>query len=138
MQEFIDLVVRQLGTSEGTARSATGGILNMIRENADQGDAKEFVAALPGADALLETTENQASEKSGGLLGGALKQASALTGGKLGGALGLAGALSGSDLDKEQFGPFVSMFFDFAKSKVDGDLIARVLGKVPELGRLVS
>ena len=138
MQEFIERVVSQLGTTETTARSATGGLLQMIQKQADPNDAKQLLNALPGASDLMDSAKGTAAGSSGGLLGGVMKQASSMMGGKLGDSLGVAQMLSSAGLGTSTLGPFVSMFLDFAKQKVGDDVVERTLGKLPELRQLVG
>lgn len=134
MQDFIKMVVDNLGTSEETARSATGGLLGLIQQHADKGDAAELLGKLPGAADLLKET----SGGGGGLLGGIASKLGSAVGGSAGTALGVAGVLKGSGLDSGMFGQFVSMFFDFAKQKAGQELIGRMLSKVPDLAKLAS
>jgi hypothetical protein len=65
-------------------------------------------------------------------------KASSMLGGKGGAALGALATLQQSGLDAQKAGSFVSMFFNFAKSKIGGDVVARVLGKMPELAKLAG
>jgi hypothetical protein len=138
VQQFIQMVTQNLGISEGGARSATGALLRLIQSKADTTDFQQLLGSLPGADGILESTSEDAPNKPGGMLGGVLKNAVGMTGGSLGSALGAAESLAGSGLEKNQIGSFVSMFMDFAKQNAGGDLLSRILGKVPELKQLMN
>ena len=85
MQEFIQQVTKSLGIPEGTTRSATGGMLQLIQKQADGNDFQSLLQKLPGASDLL--SEGSDKGGGGGLLGGLAKQASSLIGGSGGGAL---------------------------------------------------
>lgn len=134
MQDFIKIVVDNLGTDEKTAKSATGGLLGLIQQHADKADADELMGKLPGAADLL----TQTSGGGGGLLGGITSQLGSALGGGAGTALSVAGVLGGSGLDSGIFGKFVSLFLTFAKQKAGQELIGRLLGKIPELAKLAS
>ena len=134
MQDFIKMVVDNLGTDEKTARSATGGILGLIQQHADKGDADELMGKLPGAADLLK----ESTGGGGGLLGGITSQLGTAIGGGAGTALNVAGVLKGSGLDSGMIGRFVSMFFNFAKQKAGQELVGRLLTKIPDLAKMVS
>ena len=53
------------------------------------------------------------------------------------GALGALAMLQGSGLDMSKLSQFVPMFFTFAKGKAGNELVGRVLGKLPELAKMV-
>lgn len=134
MQDFIKMVVDNLGTNEQTARSATGGLLGLIQQHADKSDADELIGKLPGAADLLKET----SGGGGGLLGGIASQLGSAIGGGAGSALSVAGVLQGSGLDSGMIGKFVPLFFNFAKQKAGQELIGRLLSKIPHLAKLAS
>jgi hypothetical protein len=134
MQDFIKMVVDNLGTDEKTARSATGGLLGLIQKHADKSDADELMGKLPGAADLLK----EAAGGGGGLLGGIASQLGSAIGGSAGSALSVAGVLKGSGLDSGMIGQFVTLFFNFAKQKAGQELIGRLLSKIPDLAKLAS
>jgi len=132
MQDFIKMATDQLGLSESNARSATGGLLGLLQQHGDKQDSQELIDKLPGASDLLKQGGG------GGLLGGLAGGLGSAIGGNVGGALGIAGALKGLGLDTDKLGPFISLFFSFAKQKAGADLIGRLLGKIPELAKLAG
>ena len=138
MQEFIQMAAAKLGTSDGAARSAVGGLLKLVREEASPQDAQQLMSSLPGASQLLGARDASTPGDGGAILGGALKKAAGAASGKLGATLGLAGTLAGSGLNKSQIGPFVSLFVDYAKQKAGKDVVARILGRVPQLQQLLG
>ncbi len=134
MHEFIQMVTGKLGTSESTARSATGGLLRLIQNQIGNQDFDRLAEKIPGTTDLLR--EGAAAPAAGGGFGGfgnLMETATSAVGGKLGATLGLAAQLKGSGLDMSKAGSFVSLFMEFVKSKAGADLAGRILGKIPEL-----
>jgi hypothetical protein len=137
MQEFIQMAASKLGISESQAGSATGGILNLIKQHAAPADAQQLLAKLPGADSLLASAPQVLGASTGGGIGGMLGKVAGSMGGKAGGALGALAMLQGSGLDMSKISQFVPMFFNFIKGKAGNELVSRVLGKLPELAQMV-
>jgi hypothetical protein len=129
MQEFIQSAVSRLGIGEDQAKSATGGLLNFLKEQGDGNDVQALIAKLPGAEGLMKSAGSSRTGGGGGMLGGLT---SAM--GQSGGALA---ALHGSGLSTDQAGPFVNMLIDYARQKAGPDLVERVLAKVPALKALM-
>ena len=132
MIEFIQLAGKTLGIKEDTARSATGGLLRVIKDQVDTPLFESLTSALPGSAALVGAAPAKEAKGLGGMMGGLGGMASGL-GGKLGGAVGLAGALGASGLDAGKAGPFVKMFVDFVKQKASSDVVSALMKKVPQL-----
>jgi hypothetical protein len=141
MNEFIQMVTSSLGTSEGTARSATGSLLGFIRDQVGNAEFSQLAQKLPGATDLLQSGATQATGESGGLgdmLGGLAGKVASSVSGDLGSAAGLAGMLKGSGLELDQTGSFVTMFVDFARDKIGPELVDGLLKKLPELKKLLG
>ncbi len=134
MQEFIHSVVSQLGISEDTAKSATGGLLSLLKEKTGGDAMNSLLAKLPGAEGLMSSV---GSGSKGGL-GAALGGLGSTFGGQGGGAAGVLAALQGSGLNASQVGPFVKMLVDFAKQKAGPDLVNQALEKAPDLKNLLG
>ena len=62
LQDFIQSAMKSLGTTEQATRSATGGVLQLIKQYAGQGDFKEILDKVPGTDALLKEAPSAALE----------------------------------------------------------------------------
>lgn len=136
IQDFIASAAGSLGEDEGKIQSATGGLLQLIQDQVEEGDFHDLLSALPGASSLLG---GASGGKSGdGLLGGLAGMASSALGGKLGSSVGVLQLLGKSGLDSGQIGPFVSLFFGFMKQKGSSDLVGKILGKIPELAKLAG
>ena len=139
MQEFIDMAAGQLGISSDNARSATGGMLQMIQKGADGGAFQQLLGAVPGAADVLKASPQASGEGGGGsLLGGLAGKAAGMLGGQAGGALGLVSLLGQSGLGASDAGKFASMFVTYLKGKAGADLVGQVLGGIPELKGLVG
>lgn len=137
MQDFINEVVSKLGTDEGTAKAATGGILDLIKQNADSADVSEMFSKLDGAEDLLAAAP-KADAGGGGLMGSISGAMGALGGGGGDSALGALSALSKSGLSLDKLGDFASLFMNFIKPKLGADLLGRLASKVPGLGSLLG
>jgi len=132
MEDFIKMATSQLGIGESTTRSATGGILGMLKGQLGDGVFSQIAEKLPGADALVsEAAESggEAAAEGGGMLGGLVGKAASMLGG--GGAAEALGALSSSGLDASQSGSFLTMFVEFVKDKVGDDLWKQIAGFIP-------
>lgn len=140
IQDFIKQAAGQIGVSEQSAGSATGGLLQMIREKAGDVDANELLSKVPGASALLEKTAAPVSSETGagGMLGGLISKAGDALGGGMGSALGVMGLFKQAGLGTEQVRSFVPLFFNFVKSKAGASLVGRVLEQIPELKKLLG
>ncbi|HEX2836797.1 MAG TPA: DUF2780 domain-containing protein [Phycisphaerales bacterium] len=165
MQDFISMAVKQLGVSEGQAKSATGGLLNLVQKNSSGADFSKLLGNLPGAQDLMKQATGGATGGgaggggggSSGGLGGAL--GGLLGGGKSGGGLGslasmasgalgkdsgagqvasILGMLSNSGISADKAGGFVKMFTDYLSGKGGGDVVKQLLGNVPQLQQLLG
>ena len=140
IEDFIGEAAGKLGAGQDQVRSATGGLLGMIKDKADGADFQQLLDKIPGADGLLSKESAAAEDSGGGLLGG-LGGLAGAAGSLLGGGdkgLGALSKLAGSGLDTGKLTTLVPMFFDFAKNKLGGDTVGRLLGKLPELKNLIG
>ncbi len=137
MQDFIQDAVSKLGIGKDTAESATGGLLGLIKEHADPGDASEMLSKLPGSADLMPSGGGD-SGGGGGMLGGLGDALGGALGGGAGSALGAMGALSKTGLSADKLGGFVELFKNFALPKLGPDLLKRLLSKIPGIGGLLG
>lgn len=129
MEEFIKMASQQLGIDEAGTRSATGGILNIVKEQIGEGDFSDMASKLPGLDGLL----NAAPADTGGG-GGLLGAAASMLGGKAGAALDITKVLKGAGLDLDKGGPLIAMLVSFLKDKLGDSTVSKILEQVPGLG----
>lgn len=131
--DFIQESKNSLGLSEGTARSATGGILQMVRKQAGEEEFSRLQEKIPGADQLLQDAPAEKSEGSkGGMLGGLMGAAGSAMGGKGGSLMGL-GAIAAQTGLGDKMGPFVSKFLTFVRSNAGDGMASKLTDKIPEL-----
>ena len=135
MNDFIQMAVGNLGLSEDSARSATGGLLQLIQSQVGGDDARHLLNQLPGSQELLNTAS---AGSSGGGLGGLVSKIGGMFGGKAGAAAGIVGILDKTGLGVGKIGPFASLFVNFLRDKAGTDLVDRVLNKLPELKKLMG
>jgi len=133
IQDFIQSAAQSLGVSGDVTERATGGLLSYIKGKADGGEYQRLISSIPGADALAPKGSGAASTFGSlvGKLGGKL-------GGNLGSAASVVGIFDRSGLDPAKAGQLVTMFFGFAKDKAGGELIDQILGKAPEVKKLIK
>lgn len=135
MDEFISMVTEKLGIGESEGKSATAGVLGMLKDQLDESSFKSVLEKLPGAESLL--ADNPTAEPKsggGGLLGSLTSMAGGLLGGgKSSGMAGMATALVGSGLGLDKIGDFVSMLMGYLKEKLGDDTFQSVLSAIPGL-----
>ena len=135
MLDFIQDAASKLGIGEDTAKSATGGLLGLIKEHADPADACDMLSKLPGAAELMPSGGGGGG---GGVLGGLGGALGGALGGGASSALGAAEALSKTGLSAEKLGGFLELFKSFALPKLGPELLKRLLGKIPGIGSLLG
>ena len=140
MEDFIRQAAEKLNVSEDSTRSATGSLLDIIKDNSESKDFQELLGKVPGASNLVGQPAEQAAAGSsgGGLFGSISKAAGSLLGGKAGSAMDVITSLSNSGLNGEKGTGFITQFVGYLKEKAGGDLLNRVLGKIPQLKSLLG
>nr|MEE4269591.1 DUF2780 domain-containing protein [Candidatus Krumholzibacteria bacterium] len=133
---FINQAAGSLGVSAEDAGTAASGILGLIQDKAQSGDAAALLKALPGASKYLGAAE--ATAGGGGMMGSIMGAAGGLLGGKGGSALSVLSIFQNANMDAGQAGSFVGMFMDFVKKNADGELVGRILDQIPELKNLIG
>lgn len=130
MQDFLTQAAAQLGISTDEAAGATGGILDLIKENADGADVSEMLSKLPGASDLM----GKSSGEGGGLLG----SIGGMLGGGAGEALGAADLLAKSGLSLDKLGDLLGLLKKYVQPLLGEDLVKRLLSQVPGIGDLLK
>ena len=139
MQQFIETITSKLGISESVASSATGNVLDFVKENVGGSDFSSLLEKLPGASDLVgKSAEEAAPDTGGGLMSGLSKVASSVVGGQAGDAANLMGKLQESGLDAEQSGSFVTQIMGFIKDKAGSDLVEKLAGQIPLLKQFLG
>lgn len=136
MDEFISKVTQNLGIGEQESRSATGGILKVLKDQLDESSFGSLLENIPGADALLgeaEASEESGSSGGGGLMGSLTSMAGSLLGGGDSAKAGIAGAISNSGIGLDKVPGFLSTLVSFLKEKLGDDMFASLASKLPDL-----
>ena len=139
LQSFLSETSAKMGVSLDSTKSATSVLLGLVGQKAGEDQLAALTDKIPGLTALRRAP--QESTRSGGLGGMISGLGQAMTGApgdKLGGVASLLGAFQDSGLDLNQSGTFVNLFFSFAKSQAGKEIVDRIVGKMPELGKLID
>ena len=63
MQEFIQSAASKLGINEDQAKSATGGVLNMLKDQGGGQEADALISKIPGAEDVMQSTASGGEAK---------------------------------------------------------------------------
>jgi hypothetical protein len=163
MQQFIQMATLALGTSEQIARTVTGGLLDLIANNAPAADVSALFSHLPGANDLLATFRSSSSPPAqppvppppppeptllGSLTAAAssmltagsivLGAGSSLLGGGAANLNSLAALLNQQGLDVTKAPQLVAMFAQWLAQQVGSEIVGRTLGAVPGVSLLLG
>lgn len=134
MDEFIQLISKQLGLTAENGKAATGSVLNMIKDQLDDQTFAQISSKLPGVQGLLGAAESGgASGGGGGMLGSLTSMAGSLFGGKAKSIAELTAALTKYGISVDKIPQYLSMLIEFLKAKLGNDLFAKVAAKLPDL-----
>ena len=131
MDEFIQLLTKQLGLSTTDGQSATGNILKLIQSHLDPALFAQISENLPGVQGLISDAEGSANE--GGLMGSLTSLAGSLLGDKAKGIADVTAALTKAGVSVDKIPQYLKMLVDFLKSKLGNELFAKLAAKLPEL-----
>lgn len=138
MDEFITMITNQLGITEQQGRSATGGVLKLLKDKLDEGTFSDLLNQLPGAEGLVSQSESAPqglSSGGGGLMGSLTSMAGSLLGGKGSIVAQVGKTLSESGIGIDKAGGFLSTLVSFLKDKLGEDAFRALAEKLPELFR---
>ncbi|MFN9721466.1 MAG: DUF2780 domain-containing protein [Planctomycetota bacterium] len=131
VDEFIQLISAQLGLDPEKAKAATGGILNLIREQLDDQTFAQISSRLPGIQGL--SGAGGAAGSAGGMLDSLTSLAGSLLGGKAKTIAEISAILTKHGLSVEKIPQYLALLINFLKSRLGDDLFAKVAAKLPEL-----
>jgi hypothetical protein len=131
MDEFIQLLTKQLGLSTTDGQSATGNILKLIQSHLDPALFAQISEKLPGVQGLISDAEGSANE--GGLMVSLTSLAGSLLGDKAKGIADVTAALTKAGVSVDKIPQYLKMLVDFLKSKLGNELFAKLAAKLPEL-----
>jgi len=130
MEDFIKMASRRLGLGESETRSATGGVVDLLKGQMGSGMFSQIKDKIPGFDSVSSETDS-ADEGGGGMFGGLVGKAASMLGGDTGKAARIMDILQKSGLNAEKGGSFLTMFADFVKDKVGDELWGKIAGFIP-------
>lgn len=135
MDEFIQLIMKQLGVSAEEGKSATGSIMKMVKDQVGESLFSQISEKLPGVQGLMGASEKGAASGGGGggLMGSLTSLAGSLLGDKAKGLAEITSVLSKAGLSLDKIPMFISALVTFLKSKLGNELFANVAAKLPEL-----
>lgn len=136
MDEFIQMITKQLGLSAENGKAATGSVLNMIKGQLDEATFAQISSKLPGIQGLLGAAESEgaaAGGGGGGMFGSLTSMAGSLLGGKAKTIADLTASLSKHGIGIDKIPQYLSMLVEFLKGKLGNDLFAKVAAKLPDL-----
>jgi hypothetical protein len=112
------------GLSEEQGKTATGGIMSMVKQNLDSGNYNKIVEQVPEVEGLVEESDKEASGGGGGLMG----QAMGMMGGSLGASgqagsiASLLGLMQSKGIGAGQMNSFMPQLAAFVKEKCGVDI----------------
>lgn len=122
MDEFIQLITKQMGISAADSKSATGNILKLIKDHLDEKTFARISDKLPDVQALVSGSENAPS--SGGLMGSLSSLAGSMLGEKARGIADITAALTKAGISLDKIPQYLTMLIDFLKNKLGNELFA--------------
>lgn len=132
---MVSLAITRLGISEEIARAALGSLLGFVVQHSSCADAKELLASLPCAHALL--SEARAAvltpESIGGLHDDDIAAVWQGVEQNSPAAFGLIGSLRASGLSFDLIPWLIGLFLEVVSEHADPDLQMRIRRSVPEL-----
>ncbi|MEP3275266.1 MAG: DUF2267 domain-containing protein [Stappiaceae bacterium] len=128
MDELIGRIASSAGISDDLAKTAVSIILNFLNRDGPADKVPQLIAALPGAQALLDSYGEGGSS---GLLGGL----SDMMGG--GGAMSAFSELTNAGLGMGEVQTVTQEVVGFAREKAGAELVDEVISSIPGLGQFV-
>lgn len=119
MDELISRITDSVGIDADVARKAVGMILGFLQKEGPADRVNEMIAAMPGAQELIDN----APEAGGGMFGG--------------GVMGLGSALMGLGLGMGEITGVSKQTVDFAKEKAGEGPVDDVIASIPGLSQFV-
>ncbi len=126
MEEFLNLVQKEVGVEETVAQKAVGHVLAFLQKECPEGALTEFFNKVPGARALVEQVESEPTS-SGSVLGGLFSS----------GVMGLASKLNMLGLDMSQIQKLAREIFKYAETILGKEKVEAIAGSIPGLSQFI-
>ncbi|MEO1746668.1 MAG: DUF2267 domain-containing protein [Pseudomonadota bacterium] len=123
MDELISRITDAVGVDADKAQSAVGAILGFLQKEGPGDKIGEMMAAMPGAQDLVDS----ASGGGGGMLGGLMG----------GGVMGLGQQLMGMGLGMGEITGISKETIAFAKEKAGDGPVDEVISSIPGLSQFI-
>ena len=120
MDELITRIINNVGIDADKAQGAVGMILGFLQKEGPQDRIAEMMAAMPGAQALVDNAP------SGGMLSGMMP-----------GVMGLGSQLMGMGLGMGEISGISKETIRFAREKAGDGPVDQVIASIPGLGQFV-
>jgi hypothetical protein len=122
MEDLISRITDSVGIDAGKAQSAVGMILGFLQKEGPQDKIAEMLAAMPGAQDLIDNAGG-----GGGMLGGMMG----------GGVMGLGSSLMGLGLGMGEISGISKETISFAREKAGDGPVDEVISAIPGLSQFV-
>lgn len=134
MQDFVDLVMAELGVGESECRTATVGVMELLRERLGDAIFAELTEQLPGASEFL-TSNRPGNESSAGdgLMGSLTSVGGGLLGGADSGIAGVAAAVAASGIEVSQVGRFLTLLIGYVRVQAGPDVSSQLRSRLPNM-----
>lgn len=136
MDQLVARISANVGIDEATASRAVSIVLHFLRTEAPPAVIDKIVAAMPGAEALLD--EAAAPQAGGGIMSSIGGMLGGLVGGGMGGIMAAFTMLSEAGLDMDQVQGVTREVIAFSREKAGDDLVDEVLGSIPGLAKFAG
>ncbi|MBO6637889.1 MAG: DUF2267 domain-containing protein [Roseitalea sp.] len=122
MEDLISRITDSVGIDAGKAQSAVGMILGFLQKEGPQDKIAEMLAAMPGAQDLIDNADG-----GGGMLGGMMG----------GGVMGLGSSLMGLGLGMGEISGISKETISYAKEQAGDGPVDEVINAIPGLSQFV-
>jgi len=122
MDELIARLVANVGIDQTAAEKAVGIILNFLRTEGPPDKVQGLIDRLPGAEALLQSQQDDAG--GGGIF-------------SMGGIMGAGSKMMAAGLTMDQVQGVTRETIAFVREKAGEDAISEIVGAIPGLGHFI-
>lgn len=125
------------GLSEAQVRMALAGALGLLRKHAALDRLNALYAAVPGSEALANSTDAQV-KGGGGLFGGLMKSAGGVSGAAMADAMGMLDKAQRAGVGKPQLKALLTVAQDRIRAAGGGEVLGDAIESIPGVGTLLK